>query len=318
MPLRNSMFGVFKLVYINQATPPAAPVWQPYLVSQANTNTTMQAQAQSYVQGTAETRILDISTLNQEISLETPILVGPAYALDGRSLLGDRITTAADKSSTLLPILESATVNISSDSGATVSMKLRSDGSSGINSVFKIEDPSSVPPQLNPLVAGPSRTARNYDFIAQFGPYKAFVREASIEVAVELEQTQFLIPYTSDYAISDPLMGTQYPYLGVAGIKITGTGSAAAEILSSHDGANDPQNSDLTKSASVTIQTVPDLCRSAEQDIILNIGPIVSPEHSLLPGVDISKTVINSTNFKVTNKLITVDFGFTSWVKIGA
>jgi hypothetical protein len=312
MPLRNSMFGIFKMVQINEGTP-EAPSWANYLTSTANTKTDMSADAQSYIQGTAETRILDIGNLDQTISIEAPILVGGAAAIDGRRLLVDRIVAAADKTSTSLPMLSSATVSVTADAGATVSLKLKSDGITGINAAFRVVDPVAAPTELDPTT-NPSRTARNYDFQAKFGGFTTFVREMRLEISVETEKTQFLIPFdkTGLSAIDSTYMGTQYPYLGVAGIKITGTGSAAAEIIGTagEAGANNPQ---AGGGAAVTIQDENTVVPSAitGNDFVLTIGGT-----PLLEDIEINKMVINSTDFKVTNKLITVDFGFTCWVKI--
>jgi hypothetical protein len=90
----------------------------------------------------------------------------------------------------------------------------------------------------------------------------------------------------------------------VAGISITGNGTAVVNV-GDVDG-NDPQMA----GAGVTYQemnvTVP-----TENDFFLYIGT-----DPLLGDIDIGKSVINTTDFNVSTKILTVKFGFTSWVKI--
>ena len=306
MPLRNELFGVFKLVQILEAN---GTSYKTILVSKATKKTSMEVKQQNYIQGTAESRILDIGQVSETISVEAPILVGGGSAIDGRSLLIDLINRAADRNNYTLPIMENGTVTVSADTGGSVSFTLKSDGDI-VTPSFKVINPSDanpVPEALDPVnaVLGPTRVARNYDFTVQFGPYVAYVQNATVKVDVDTQPTQFLIPYNK--TTSDPRgefykMGTQLPYLGVAGIKINGNGTAAVMV----SGTNDPQLS----GAGLTFQTA-NTTVSTDQPVIMRIGSV-----DLFSGVDISKSVINSTDFNVSNGIITVGFGFTSWVSM--
>lgn len=295
MPLRNELFGVFKLAKVNMSGNMTTT-----LISKASKQSQMEVKQQNYIQGTAESRILDIGLLTETISVDAPILVGGAAAIDGRSLLLGKITEAAGRDNTSLPLLQSGSITISSETGGNVSLKLRSDGDT-VNPTFSIENATSAPSELDPDV-NPSRVARNYDFKVRFGPYVAYVQNATINVEVETQQTQFLIPYTP--VAGEDRMGTQYPYLGVAGIRINGTGTAAVNV----GVTNDPQ----ILGQGVTIQETPNVTTSTVQSFELLIG-----DDPLLGDIDIGKSVINSTDFNVSTNLLTVNFGFTSWVKIG-
>lgn len=310
MPLRNKLFGVFKVMTIKDSNGDLKVT----LATSASQNRTMKVDQKNYIQGTAESRILDIGTLSETIDIEAPILIGPASALDGRTLLNTQIKQAATVTSQVLPILSSAKISIDATSGGTVSLQLKSDGQK--SDVFQVKD-GSPPAELDPLVAGPSRVAKNYDFQVVFGPYVAYVQKATISVDVQTEETVFLATGDSN-APDAAFMGTQYPFLGVSGIKVSGEGTAAViTSVSPGDGQNDPQD---PSTQDLTIQTGGQVNKTTN-DFQLNVfdgngGVINLFVYEGKPLVDLSKAAITSTNFQVGTGILTVNFGFTAWVKI--
>jgi hypothetical protein len=326
MPLRNELFGVFKTMTIG--TSPKVPI----LASTATQERSMEVAQKNYIQGTAESRILDIGLLSESISIEAPILIGPASAYDGRNLLNTQISQAAQKDNTSLPILQSASINIDAQSGGNISLKLKSDGQR--SQVFEVTadtgyaEYAALAAAIDPTQgATPSRVARNYDFYVVFGPYEALVQKASISVEVETTPAVFLGGILGADDPNLPLMGTQFPYLGVSGIKVSGQGTAAVLLTDGGTDYNNPQ--DATTADPLTLQydggdgvvtLQPGHAYSTTQDFQLKVfddgAQVDLFEYNGTPLIDLSKAVINSTGFNVSTGLLTVNFGFTAWVKI--
>ena len=317
MPLNNDLFGIYKTVKIND---------NPIVVSSANRNKKMDVNAETYLQGTPKTRILNIGGVSEDISIDSPILIGGGSAVDGRFLINLKLNELLNPNTAQLPLLTNATFTIN-ESGGNTSITLKTDGDpADVNSnVFQL---SSVPiDELDPIVYTPTRKARFYDFRVQIGSKKYFVMEASITVTGESEDVYFMIPYGAAFDQVTPTTisgisfkaGTQFPFIGISGIKISGSGKAAVFLKDlNSDGdyydTDEHINIDLANGSDEMTLQRPGVSVYESADFILEIYNGTSWE-SLMPSVDLSRSVVHSSNFNVNSGLLTVDFDFTCWVK---
>jgi hypothetical protein len=380
MPVRNQLFGVYKLVELK-----TADGYRPFVVENASRNRKMNVSSKNYVQGTAKSRILDIAEITEEISITLPILLGGAQVMDGRSLIAYYLSEALKEDTTVLPLITNATINIAADSGASVSVKLLSDGRPTTQS-FKVTNRpvdkiavEGVTAPLDPTVSTPSRVARFYDFRARIGKYVYYIISASITIQVDTVNKYFIagIPdenewqatemYYADAMNNDsqnPLkstdennfynFNTQFPFIGVTGIKVSGRGSAAVELNQAYE--DDPEtydfddyfsqeakweavNADFTVDGGtggsqydLTWQRPGEVQTSTEQSgdgdassFKLQIwNPDTGASGSWVdllaysngdPVLDLSNSVVSSSNFKIDTGVMTADFDFVNWVK---
>jgi hypothetical protein len=320
MPVRNELFGVYKILKINNNI---------ILAESANHNRNMAVEAKTFIQGTAETRIMHIGKLGEEFTVEAPILIGGGSALDGRTLMCDKISESIQRTGATLPILTKANIKVNADQGCSISIGLKSDGNKANSAVFEVLD-ESAPPELDPTTAIPTRIATNYDFAVRFGPYKYLIQDFSADVTIETTDAVFLggINRSGDAAptaIEQEAMdvwGKQYPFIGVSGIKVSGGGTAAVIIGST----NDPQvdgGADVTEqSPGITITD------DGGFDIMVyratdTANPTVGEWVSLFtkpgtdtPLIDMSKSEVSDVDFSISNKMMTVSFKFESYVKV--
>jgi len=318
MPLNNNLFGVYKSIRVNNTT---------LVASSADRSRTMDVKAENFIQGTPKSRILDIGGITEDISISAPILIGGGSAVDGRNLVNIKIAELLNPTTAVLPLLTNATVSVS-EQGANVQMTLKTDGDpADLNSdVFQVL--STPVAELDPIAYTPTRKARFYDFRVNIGSRKYFVMEASITVTGETTDAYFLIPdgaaydqvtYTTVGGVSFKA-GTQFPFLGITGIKISGKGKAAVLLADlNNDGdyydTDEAININLATGANeITLQR-PGVSVSEDANFVLQIYDGVSTWYDLFPLLDLSKSVVSSSNFNVTSGLLTVDFDFYCWVK---
>lgn len=316
MPLNNDLFGIYKTVKINN---------NPIVVSSASRNRKMDVQAETYLQGTPKSRILNIGGVSEDISIESPILIGGGSTVDGRSLVNLKLAELLNPDTAVLPLLTSANLTVN-ESGGTVSMTLVTDGDPDLNvNAFQL---SSTPiAELDPIANTPTRQARFYDFRVQIGARLYYIMEASISISSDATPAYFLIPngaafdQTTTTTVNGITFkaGTQFPFLGITGIKISGKGKAAVVLTDSNaDGdyldANESVNIDLSTGANELTLQRPGVSVAEPANFVLEIYD-GSDWSSLLPDVDLSKSVVHSSNFNVSSGLLTVDFDFTCWVK---
>jgi hypothetical protein len=335
MPLNNNLYGVYKSLLISGSQ---------YVAESANRNRSMQVEAKNFIQGTPLSRILDIGGVSESITVKAPILVGGAAGKDGRALANTKIAEILSPATATLPILESANFQVS-ESGATVDLTLKSDGStdSTLANYFQV---TNLPiNELNPLSAGgPTRVARFYDFRVSIGGRTFFIMEANLKVQSKTQETFFLIPKaaaTDDGMPSDGQgeliqvpgtnktyrFGAQFPFLGITGVEISGSGKAAVlledrggdyyfsqygsgidESVNLSYGTNEPTAGDLT------LQT-PGAAVSENVPFTFEIyNASNNTWTNLLPSVNLSKSVVTKSAFNVTNQLLTVDFDFYCWI----
>jgi hypothetical protein len=343
MPIRNELLGVFKTLRIGGN--------RFVLAETASRTRSMDVQAKTYIQGTPKTRILDIGGASETINLAMPILIGPGSALDGRSLLLEQITNALNPSSATLPLIENASISIN-ESQTSITLQLMSDGDPNQPPVFEVfgDVPAgfdgagnNVPSYLlDPALAGcPTRLARFYDFRVNLAGYFMYVMDAKIQVQVQTTKNYFLGGTTDCDAGNDVQdlarnWGTQFPFIGVSGVTISGSGKAAVlleDINSDYDfddydrpyaweEGDESLNLSYGENAGsdITLQ-LPGQSVCVPSDFCLNIYNKTTTEWESLfwdgtqSVVDLSKSVVKSSSFNVSTGLLTAEFEFFCWVK---
>lgn len=339
MPINNDILGIYKSVFITVAGGTA----RSYIVESASRSITIDASPKVLMQGSPKTRIMDVGGVTETISIQAPILIGGGASADGRSIATQKINEILDPTSATLPILKSASYSIN-EGGGSVSLTLESDGDVGTGtSAFFVVNSNTPHPSLNPVgtggsgttAFGPTRVARFYDFRAQIGDRKFFIQEASVEVSVETQKTYFINPYdfadpdagyklTGNGGTSLPSVfggsgisykyGTQFPHIGVNGLTISGKGKGAVVVGSTY--ASETTAGVTTQSAGRTVLasagSVTFALEIAEQTgFNMSAAPVWA---SLIPGIGLSKAMINATNFSVSTGILTVDFDFICYV----
>jgi len=339
MPINNDILGIYKSVFITVAGGTA----RSYIVESASRSVSIEASPKVLMQGSPKTRIMDIGGVSETISIQAPILIGGGASADGRAIATQKINEILDPTSATLPILKSASYSIN-EGGGSVSLTLESDGDSGVGtSAFYVVNSNTPHPSLNPVGTGgsgttsfgPTRVARFYDFRAQIGDRKFFIQEASVEVSVETQKTYFINPYdfadpdggyklTGNGGTSLPSVfggsgisykyGTQFPHIGVNGLTISGKGKGAVVVGSTY--ASETTAGVTTQSAGRTVLasagSVTFALEIAEQNgFNMSAAPAWA---SLIPGIGLSKAIINATNFSVSTGILTVDFDFMCYV----
>ena len=339
MPINNDILGIYKSVFITVAGGTA----RSYIVESASRSVTIDASPKVLMQGSPKTRIMDIGGVSETISIQAPILIGGGASADGRAIATQKINEILDPTSATLPILKSASYSIN-EGGGSVSLTLESDGDSGVGtSAFYVVNSNTPHPSLNPVgtggsgttAFGPTRVARFYDFRAQIGDRKFFIQEASVEVSVETQKTYFINPYdfvdpgagyqlTGNGGTNLPSVfggsgisykyGTQFPHIGVNGLTISGKGKGAVVVGSTY--ASETTAGVTTQQAGRTVLasagSVTFALEIAEQSgFNMSAAPAWA---SLIPGIGLSKAIINATNFSVSTGILTVDFDFMCYV----
>jgi hypothetical protein len=339
MPINNDILGIYKSVFITVAGGTA----RSYIVESASRSITIDASPKVLMQGSPKTRIMDVGGVTETISIQAPILIGGGASADGRSIATQKINEILDPTSATLPILKSASYSIN-EGGGSVSITLEGDGDVGTGtSAFYVVNSNTPHPSLNPVgtcgsgttAFGPTRVARFYDFRAQIGDRKFFIQEASVEVSVETQKTYFINPYdfadpdggyklTGNGGTSLPSVfggsgisykyGTQFPHIGVNGLTIAGKGKGAVVVGSTY--ASETTAGVTTQSAGRTVLasagSVTFALEIAEQTgFNMSAAPVWS---NLIPGIGLSKAMINATNFSVSTGILTVDFDFICYV----
>lgn len=342
MPIKNEFFGVNKTLQVGGKF---------VIAESAKRSRSMKTNQKNFIQGTAANRIMDIGGASETISISAPILIGGGSLIDGRTLLNNQIRNALLRSGASLPILESARITVSEESGM-VELELKSDGNPNNIAVFNVTDhgASSLSDSnghndvLNPLTAlnGPTRTAKFYDFRVSLAGFTYYVKSATVTVEVEVEEFYFLggldvYPNTTSNGQPVPTnniynFGTQFPWLGVAGIKVGGSGTAAALLTDttgtdynfSAYGSGDSVNVDFALgSTEITLQ-MPGQTITSGKDFQMDIydanfaGGSWRSLFSDSAGNEIfnlSKSLISKADFKVETGVMTVDFEFKCYVK---
>ena len=364
MPVNNKLYGVYKLLELGG---------QKYIVERANRNRQMEATPKNYVQGTAKSRIMDIGGIFEEISVSLPILVGGAAenGLDGRGLLNTYIQRALDENSTAIPLITSARVSITQEQ-ANIQANFLSDGRPSSQAFIVTNFPvDSVPGSpLDPSVAGPTRVARFYDFRCRIGGIIYYIMEATLEVTVQTDRKYFIAgsevgwgdtaqyvhpdlesthnPLKSNEANNPYNFGTQFPFIGVTGIRVQGSGKAAVELSDlsvpvdydfndystaqtkweainvdlTSDGGNNGNHYELTWQQPGEVRTAADQLNDPtavgfQLQIWNPSSTTAGAWEDLLQGsgLNLDYSVVTKSDFQVSTGILTVDFSFINWVK---
>ena len=344
MPINNNLFGVYKSFKISGNR---------VVADNLQRNRQMTASPVNYVQGTPKARVMDIQGVTETLSLTAPIFVGCGSSVDGRFLANTKINEILNPSTATLPLLTNATFNIG-EQQSSVSLTLESDGDPNNSTAFQIR--SDEVPELSPIAPyGPTRLAKFYDIRVQIGQRKFFVMSATITVQAQSTKANFFIPGDwGDYRgwgvyggtgstqltlKNEDLSaragtgvtfqpGTQFPFLGISSIQITGSGKAAV-LLEDLNADNDFEDTNeainlslKTGTTDMTLQN-PGFADTEAQNFVIEIyGPVWAAGggagvgwSSLLPGtINLTKSIVNTSNFTLGTGLLTVDFGFLCYV----
>ena len=185
MPLNNNFYGVYKFVTV-RTKPISTNVTgkNPYVIQSLTVSDTMNAQAAFFMQGTPETKVLDISNVSQTIKIEAPILVAPPNEpaiVDGLQLIWDlaNLQYVNGLPNNSLPLLESANIKISTDK-SSVNLTLKSDGDpNNTVNVFEINSGATAQGYIATTnLNNGARVAKNYDFYINIGGFCFFVESA--------------------------------------------------------------------------------------------------------------------------------------------
>ena len=344
MPINNNLFGVYKSFKISGNR---------VVADNLQRNRQMTASPVNYVQGTPKARVMDIQGVTETLSLTAPIFVGCGSSVDGRFLANTKINEILNPSTATLPLLTNATFNIG-EQQSSVSLTLESDGDPNNSTAFEIR--SDEVPELSPVAPyGPTRLAKFYDIRVQIGQRKFFVMSATITVQAQSTKANFFIPGDwGDYRgwgvyggtgstqltlKNEDLSaragtgvtfqpGTQFPFLGISSIQITGSGKAAV-LLEDLNADNDFEDTNeainLSLKSGTTDMTLqnPGFADTEAQNFVIEIyDPVWAAGggagvgwSSLLPGtINLTKSIVNTSNFSLGTGLLTVDFGFLCYV----
>lgn len=348
MPVNNDFLGIYKSVKISGKR---------IIASDLSRNRNMEVAAQNFLLGTQKAKVLNIGGVSEDITINSPLLVGVGSSVDGRALANLKLNEILNPQTAVLPILKSFSYNIDSN-GAKANLSLESDGDPNNTTVFEVRSDEIT--ELNPVL-GKTRFAQFYDFRVRIGRRECFILSGSLTVSIANEKKYFLIPgYWSDYrGWGDPLLaglaitntaigatnitiagngatyqpGTQFPFLGVGGITVNGKGSAAVflENLTDEGGTgsstflDDGEATNLSLKPGTSDMTLqdPGVVRYENVNLALDIYDQAYYDlypaglgwtSLLLPGLDLSKSVVHTSNYNLNPGMMTVDFDFTSWI----
>ncbi len=351
MPINNNLFGVFKSFKLGGIK---------VVATNMSRNRNMAASPVNYVQGTPKARVLDIGQVSETLTINAPLFIGTGSTVDGRYIANKKIEEILSPTTATLPLLTSATFTIGAEQ-SSVSLNLESDGDPNNLTAFEILN--SEVEELNPAL-GPTRLAKFYDFRVQIGSRKYFMRNATLNVTAQTDKVYFFIPgdwndfrgwgtTTTALDLNDPATyeatgigstqlriagtavtyqpGTQFPFMGISTIQITGSGQAAVlmqdldaddAFISANESINlslQPGTSDLDLQDPGYVRYVDagfkiEIYDPAWKDDINNTSGFGWTSF-LTPSLSLSEAVVNTSNFSLTSGLLTVDFGFVCWVR---
>jgi hypothetical protein len=331
MPLKNEFFGVYKTLKIGDSF---------IIATRASRDRSMEVEPKNFIQGTALNKIMDIGKVSETITIDAPILIGGGSVIDGRTLMNNQIDNAMLRTGATLPIIESARINVS-ERESSVSLTLISDGDPANSNVFQVTDHSSEDltngvdsDVLNPLINTPTRSATFYDFRMSLAGYTYFLISANISINVKVTKQVFIAGKDGTTSDGNPIpdpnpynFGTQYPWLGVSGITITGGGKAAVLLVDNngdklYQDAGEAINVNLGDGTELTIQQ-PGCTSTVDADFAIEVYNcdtetwvgLFRKNGETEDLFDLSESLVTKANFQVTPDLLTVDFEFKCYVQ---
>lgn len=346
MPINNNLFGVYKSFLLSGNKVVAQSVTR---------NRNMNASPVNYVQGTPKARVMNITGVEETLTVQAPLFVGSGSSVDGRFIANAKINEILNPTTAQLPILQSANFQIGAEN-ASVSLTLVNDGDPNNTTAFSIS--SNEIEELNPD-NGPTRLAKFYDFRVQIGQRKYFIISANLNVTAQTDKQYFFIPGDwNDYrGWGNPALGidpdvtgtgstnitiqraggsgitfqpgTQFPFLGISGIQIAGSGQAAVlleDLNSDGDFLSADESINLSLTPGTTDMTLQDPGYSRYENAQFRIEIFDPAYYDAFPAgsgwtsfltsqIDTSKSIVNTSNFNLSPGLMTVDFNFICWVK---
>lgn len=369
MPINNNLFGVYKSFKLNGTTVVASSVTR---------NRNMQASPENYVQGTPKARVMSIGAVEETLTVNAPLFVGGGSAVDGRYIANAKIEEILNPATASLPLLSGAQFQIGQEN-SSVTLTLETDGDPNKTTVFEIR--SDEVAELDPIANTPTRLAKFYDFRVQIGSRKYFVLSANISVSATVDKRYFFIPgdwgdfrgWGTKTNTTDVLPnvatgigstelhyftlpgqtgigltfqpGTQFPWLGISGVKIQGSGQAAVLLQNLNPGTNanftdagetinlslEPGTTDMTlqdpgiartEAADFRIEIYDPLWHQDQLNSPLIFDQTWANSHGglgwtsfLSPMIDTSRSIVHTSNFSLNPGLMTVDFSFICYVK---
>lgn len=320
MPLNNFFYGVYKFAVIRTTRNSVSDKY-PYIIESLNVNDTMAASAKFFMQGTPQTKILDIGNVKEEFRIKAPILVtsdsqSNGDLLDGLQLMWDMVSqqyTATGLPNNALPLMSKCDVSITSDL-SEVNITLLSDGdpNNSVN-VYEISSGATAQGYISTTgIANAARVAKNYDFFMNFGGLKCFVKNATLSIDIKSSEHSFLGVYNSgtiagDYSVPQDGLnngvfvpfpcdrtysGWQFPFIAVGGIEITVTGKAVVSIDDDGNAINYQNNTTTTSDvdtllsrSNVTLQKSGELTTTTDNFDIFFSGRGTTYDPDALSGV---------------------------------
>lgn len=337
MPLNNNFYGVYKFATI-RTNKDGTIAKNPYIIKSLTSDDKMDTKATFYMQGTPQTKVLDIGNTSEDITIEAPILVpteGNSLE-DGLALLEDLVALQYTGSipNNNLPLLSNIVIDINATS-SKVNFDLQSDGDpNNTTNVFQINYGTTAQNYITETgLNNYARVAKNYDFCVDFGGFTYYVESCKLTVSVTTDKKNFLGVYNhpQDEVPIDGLndgvwvegstsySGWQFPFIAVGGIEITATGKAVISI-NNDTGATtnwnyyDTVTSDvntLIERGNVTLQPTGILRYSTDNFNIVytNTG------QNVLPGVfAINKGVVTQRNASFSEGVMEADFTVKAYV----
>ncbi len=255
MPLNNGFYGLYKFVTLLTNSPTLGIAKNPYVIKSLNSNNTEDVNAKFFMQGTPLTKVLDIGSTKESISVEAPILVPESgyTIMDGLRLLWDMAALQYTNGipNNYLPLMSKATINIGAND-SKISFDLLSDGDpNNTTNIYEINYGATAQGyiQTTGLDRG-SRVAKNYDFCVDFGGFKYFVEDCTVSITVKNSEHKFLgvlgkqppnqtVPYDGlNNGVWSPntddelgsYSGWQFPFIAMGGIEINISGTATISI----------------------------------------------------------------------------------------
>ena len=249
MPLNNGFYGVYKFATIRTLNAILGTQKHPYVIQSLTPTNSMKADPKFFMQGTPLTKVLDIGSTSESISVKAPILVPTAgnSIMDGLQLIYDITALQYTNSipNNFLPLLESAKISIGVEN-SNVDLKLKSDGDpNNTVNVFEITYGTTAQNYITTTgLNNYGRVAKSYDFFVDFGGFKYFVEECEIDITIKNSEHNFLgvYPYPDNYVIPTDgknngvyqgdasYSGWQFPFIAVGGVSIVARGKAVISI----------------------------------------------------------------------------------------
>ena len=352
MPIKNEFYGVYKIAQIltgvNGSTNPS-----PYVIKTLNADNAMPTTPEFFMQGSPLTKILNIESTSESISIEAPILVPSVGQFqenlkDGRILLRDKVNNSYTNGfpNNILPILTSANIKIDGQA-SSVNLNLWSDGdpNNTVNTYAISDGTASLINQVGLNYA--ARVAKNWDFVVQLGELEYYIKNANVNINVANSKNSFLgvaannywpanyqtVPYDGTHNGQWPAdtggnanptyTGWQFDFLSVGGVTIDVTGQALM-VVSSENPENNVNfkcnnqvagtRTQLFDNANVTLQNPGELTYTQDNFTIQQIYKDGSRLNVIPDAFAVNSAIISQKTASFTPQELIVNFKVQAFV----